>query len=88
MPQFVTLSKEWREVEWLITKVGAYNLFDPNWAEVDAIQLFCAVEQGFCNSFLAWLADSDPEVDNLDRVGVLLKDFPAGSGYQNIVYYA
>jgi len=37
---------------------------------------------------LKWFADANPEVDNLDRFNVLLKDYPSGGGYQTMIYYA
>lgn len=82
------LSKEWREVEYLARKFGAYNLFNASWLEEDAVQLLCNEVPGFCESVLKIVADSDPSVDNLDRLDVLLKDLPSGLGYQNLVYYA
>ena len=33
-------------------------------------------------------ADANPDVDNMDRLNVMFKDFPAGNGYQNLIYYA
>ena len=33
------------------------------------------------------MSDSNVEVDNLDRLDAFLSDFPAGSGYQGIIYY-
>ena len=34
------------------------------------------------------VADSKTDVDDLDRMDVFMKDFPAGSGYQNLVFYS
>jgi len=75
-------------VEYLAYKSGAWNLFDANWVEESAAQILCNHFEGICDGLIAWLADSDTSVDNLDRYDIFLKDFPAGSGYQNIVYYA
>ena len=56
--------------------------------EIEAGQIVCNRFIGLCADLLRWLADSDTDVDNLDRYDVFIKDFVAGSGYQNIVYYA
>ena len=37
---------------------------------------------------MSWFADANTEVDNMARLNVVIKDLPAGNGYQNIVYYA
>ena len=34
------------------------------------------------------MSDADPEVDDMDAFNVFLKDFPSGTGWRNIVYYA
>ena len=69
-------------------KYGAFNLFDTNWWEEESTLLFCAELDGLCEDFLAYFADSDPAIDNLARLNIFLKDFPAGSGYQSVIYYA
>ena len=79
--QLKELSKDWKPLEWLFYKEHAFNIFDANWAEEDAIQLVCNKLEGICEKAIAWLADSDPKVDNMDRYDVFVADFPAGSGY-------
>jgi len=37
---------------------------------------------------IRYVADANTEVDDMDRYDVFLKDFPAGNGYRNLVYYA
>ena len=67
-----------------------YDLLDANWEEQDALQLFCDTGFGrkICEDFIGAFADADPEVDNFDRFDILLKDYPAGQGYQTIVAFA
>ena len=50
--------------------------------------MLCAELEGTCEELIKYFADADPAVDNMARLDVFLKDFPAGNGYQNIVYYA
>jgi len=90
VPALRAVSKDWKEVEYLAWDMGAYDLLDANWLEEEATQAFCnqKLAQGLCVDILAYVADANPDVDNLDKFDVFLKDFPAGSGYQNIVYYA
>ena len=88
VPALQFLSNDWREVEYLALKEGAYNLFDFGWLKESGVQLLCETLEGACEELLAYLADGDPSVDNMDRFPVFLKDFPAGNGYGNLVYYA
>ena len=84
---FNKLGLGWRAFEYLANKLGAYNLFNSNWMEEEAIQLFCAALDGACSAILESFADTDTDVDNLDRMNVLLKDYPAGGGYQSVVHF-
>jgi len=78
---------EWRQVEYLAKKFGAYNLLNLGWLEEDAAQLFCEATD-ICYDLIRMVADSNTDVDDLDRFYVFMKDFPAGNGYQNLVFYA
>ena len=73
-------SDYWREMQFLIKKLGAYNILDANWEEEEALQLFCGTEIGLpvCQDFIQGLAGETPEVDNWNRFNILLKDYPAG----------
>ena len=84
---FNKLGLGWRAFEYLANKFGAYNLFNSNWEEEEALQLFCGALNGACSAILESFADTDTDVDNLDRLDVLLKDYPAGGGYQTFVHY-
>ncbi len=81
VPYFHLNSKFWRLSEAIAKKLGAYNLFDSNWFEEDSTLLFCKYFDSICHGFLKYFADADPNVDNLDRFDVFLRDFPAGAGY-------
>lgn len=88
VPVVPPLAKEWREIEYLALKFGAYDLLNFGWLEEDAVQLLCNVEPKICDALIRYTADADPEVDAMDRYDVFLKDFPAGNGYGNLVFYA
>lgn len=75
-------------MQYAAKKYGAWSLFDSNWWEEESTLLFCAELDGICDDLLAYFADSDPAVDNLARFNVFMKDFPAGTGFENLVYYA
>ena len=83
-------SEMWREMQILVKQIGAYDLFDFNWAEEETLQLFCDSKIGntVCQEFIQGLAGETPEVDNWDRFDILLKDYPAGQGYQSLVPFA
>ena len=88
VPALQKLALVWREVQLIVLQAGIYDLYDSNWWQEDAEQILCAkLDPEICYGLLQYIADGDPAVDNLDRLNVFLKDFPAGQGYQGIVYY-
>ena len=88
VPALKKLSSEWHEVEWTAYELGAWDLFGSNWREEEGIQIFCGIFLPLCEDIISAVADANTDVDNMDRLSVFLKDFPAGEGYQSIVYYA
>lgn len=78
----------WPETEYLALKFGAYNLFDAGWLEESATQMFCDALSAGCESLFMYLSGADGRVDDTARYDVFLKDFPAGNGYRNLVYYS
>lgn len=88
VPFLQKMAKLWRPMEIAVKKLGAFELLNSNWWEEEATLLLCKELFGICDDLLAYFADANPEVDNLDRFNVFLSNFPAGSGYQNLVYYA
>ena len=88
VPALRWLSNDWREVEYLALKFGAYDLMNFGWEEETAAQLFCDAVGVVCADLLQYVADANTDVDDMDRYDVFLKDFPAGNGYGNLVYYA
>jgi pimeloyl-ACP methyl ester carboxylesterase len=88
VPLMRATAKNWPETEYLALKFGAYNLMNANWAEETAMQLFCNAIPGVCDFLVSYVADSNTDVDNMDRWNVVLKDFPAGNGWGNLVFYA
>ena len=88
VPALRALSKEWREVEYLGIKFGAYDLFNLGYLEETAVQLLCNEVSFVCDDLVRYVADANTDVDDMDRYDVFLKDFPAGNGYGNLVYYA
>ena len=88
VPIFKKIAKYWRVVQFVARKFGIFDMLNTNWWEEEASLLFCDELFGICDELLAYFADSDPEVDNLDRFNVFLANFPAGTGYENLIYYA
>ena len=88
VPVFKKLARMWRPLQLAAKKFGVFDMLDANWWEDEAELLFCAELDGLCEEFLAYFADANPEVDNLDRANVFLANFPAGTGYEDVVYYA
>jgi len=78
----------WPEIEYLALKTGAYNLFDAGWLEESAVQELCDAMLDKCAGLFMYLSGADGRVDDMDRYDVFLKDFPAGNGYRNLVYYS
>jgi len=78
------LSNDWKELEWAAYEAGIFSPFNANWMEIEGAKIVCDLFG------IGIMCDSPAhnKVDNMERIDVFLKDFPAGSGYQNIVYYA
>ena len=65
-----------------------FDLANTNWWEEEAELVLCdKIGAKVCDALLKYGADANLDVDNLDRLGVFVKDFPAGQGYQGIVFY-
>ena len=88
VPAFQSVAKDWPEIEYLSLKFGAYDLLNAGWKTEAGIQLFCHEALGLCEDVIRYVADANTEVDDMERLDVFLKDFPAGNGYQNLAYYA
>ena len=78
---------EWPEFEYLAYRLGAYDLFNLNWMEETAVQTLCGHFGDFCDNLLHRVAGGNDQIDNMDRLTVFLKDYPAGSGYKNTIFY-
>jgi hypothetical protein len=65
-----------------------YNLFGLNWFEDQAEIEFCNIFTGFCEGLISALADIDTEVDNWPRLPEFLSNFPSGTTYQDLTYFA
>jgi hypothetical protein len=82
------MGKYWGEMELLMNKLHIYDMVNANWWEEDLLQLVCAEDLALCSKVMGATVDSDPAVDNMSRLGVFLKDVPAGNGYLASIYYA
>lgn len=77
----------WRELEYLVYRFRVFDMFNFTWLEESALQLLCNELKGFCYDFVHQFSGGNNDIDNMERWNVLLKDYPAGNGYQNLVYY-
>ena len=84
---FKDAAKIWRELEYLTHRFHAFNLFDFGWLEEEATTLLCNELFGFCDKLVHWFSGGNSAVDNMDRWDVVMKDYPAGNGYKNLVFY-
>ena len=48
------------------------------------IEYFCANFRKFCTSILGPISDTDPTVDNYERIDVLVGHDPAGTSLKNV----
>lgn len=76
-----TTAPFWRLIQFAAERTGAYNIVGVNWWQEESILLFCGLWEGLCESFIKASADADPSVDNMDRLDVMLSNYPAGSSY-------
>ena len=88
VPVFHKIARLWRPLQLAARKFGVFDMLDANWFEDEAEILFCDLLEGLCEEFIAYFADADPTVDNMARLNVFLANFPAGTGYEDVVYYA
>ena len=77
----------WREIEYLTMKLGAYNLFNAGWLEESATQVLCDTFKGLCHGIVHWVAGGNDQIDNMARWDVVMKDYPAGNGFKNVIYF-
>lgn len=84
----IKASGYWREIQLAAMKLGLYNVLDVNWIEREAEIQFCREAMGLCEAFVEAVADSNTEVDNMDRFSEFLYDYPAGSSIEDLIYFA
>lgn len=82
------MAPHWKLVQFAAEQTHAYNLFGMNWWADEAEMIFCELINGACDHILEAFADADTSVDNLDRYERFLKDFPAGSPFQDLAHFA
>ena len=71
-----------------MNRLHIFDMVNANWWEEDLMQGVCGVDLALCIKVMAGTVDSDPDVDNMSRLGVFLKDVPAGNGYLASIFYA
>ena len=83
-------ARRWREIQWLIKSLGAYNLIDAKVGQEEAVHLFCdsPIGRTLCQYLIEGISGETPEVNNWDRFDIFMKDYPAGQGYQALIAYA
>ena len=88
VPVLRKIASLWRELQVIILRAGLFDLYNSNWWQEEAEKVLCAkIDPEVCYGLLKYFGDADPEVDNLDRLNVFLKDFPSGQGYQGLCFY-
>jgi len=85
---FHKIAPFWREIQFTAEMLGAYNLFGVNWFEEEAEIEFCNIFEGFCEGLVSAFADIDTEVDNFDKFPEFLSNFPSGTTFQDLTYFA
>lgn len=88
VPSLQKSAKYWRLIQFAAERLGVYNIFGVNWWEDEAMLVFCGLFEGLCEEILSAVADANPEVDNMDRLGAFLSNFPAGSSFQDLCMFA
>eukprot|EP00331_Platyophrya_macrostoma_P029329 CAMPEP_0176440796 /NCGR_PEP_ID=MMETSP0127-20121128/20792_1 /TAXON_ID=938130 /ORGANISM="Platyophrya macrostoma, Strain WH" /LENGTH=384 /DNA_ID=CAMNT_0017825405 /DNA_START=120 /DNA_END=1274 /DNA_ORIENTATION=+ len=71
----------------ILAKVGKYGIFQPNWVTEAAGKALCTFLPWACSLGISLVADLDPSLDNIDRVGVFAGHFPAGTSVNDILHW-
>ena len=88
VPVLRLIASLWRELQVIILREDLFDLYNSNWWQEEAEKVLCAeIDPELCVGLLKYFGNADPEVDNLERLNVFLKDFPSGQGYQGLAYY-
>ena len=62
-------------------------MFNFGWLEESATTLLCEELWGLCDHLVHWFSGGNSDIDNMERWDVVMKDYPSGNGYQNLVFY-
>lgn len=57
------------------------------WLEHPILEKVCATDANLCRWFLGPIADADPELDNAERMDVILGHEPGGTSLMNMHHW-
>lgn len=67
--------------------VGYYDVFSPNPYFAAITGAFCSVLTELCSLAMAAVCETDPNIDNMDRIKTYTSFFPSGAGYELMTHY-
>ena len=71
----------------LVSYLFPYGIFHPNWMTSEATSLICKYMEWACANAITLIGDVDASIDNLDRLGEILKHYPGGTSVNNILHW-
>jgi len=71
----------------LLQEFDIEDFLPPSWASTRFASVFCTVFDGVCTDILGDIADADPEIDNYQRLNIILGHFPAGTSTLDILHW-
>ena len=57
------------------------------WFTHPILEFICATDGSLCRMFLGPISDSDPELDNQERMDVLIGHEPGGTSLMNMYHF-
>ena len=74
-------------LEWFQNRKINQFLPSPGWFETEEGVLFCASFSHLCVDFIGLLSDTDPKIDNHERMDVFMGHDPSGTSVTNMAHW-
>lgn len=72
----------------LMNTIGLWNIIPKEASSTIVSYFFCKDNLDLCNNWLAGFADTDVDVDNMDKAPVYISNLPSGASFFNFDHYA
>lgn len=77
-----------KDVVFLLKLLNVHEFLSPNWFLTNAGVEICRVLNILCKEGIMVIADSDPNIDNYERMDVVLGHFPSGTSLKTLNHWS